>query len=190
MINRAFNATALLSVVIVCLILSGCSVGAKVTVSARQMLYPVSFTDSFYNEDNTLITEDSYEALHDFDLSFTKWGVSSVIELRSNEDISARLNSLIDEYGGDAIVGFKLSVNNPSVKNSFLWIFKSIAIGSTAFFTYSALNESNLGFGAVAIGSAALAVFMPATAEINLQGTVVRFTETSSHMHPESPPSE
>ena len=155
-------------------IFSGCSVGAKITVSASEVNYPVSHTASFYAQGDNLITDNSYETLKKFDFTFTKWGVSSLIEIKNSEDISRRLNKIIENNNGDAIVNLRVSVNNPSGKNGLLWFSKTLAIGSSALFTFLAISDPKPEFTAIAIGSTGAALFTPAAADIKVEGTVVR----------------
>lgn len=161
------------------LILHGCSVGATVAVSAQEVNYPVSYTDSFYGSDNQLVLYGEYEALKDFSFTFTKWGVSSWIEIRNSEDISDRLNKIIENENGDAITNLKISVNNPPGRNGFLWLSKALTITSSALFTSLALSETEnqLEFIAIAAGSALAALFTPAAVDIKVEGTVVQFSE-------------
>ncbi|MCA1802126.1 MAG: hypothetical protein LC662_06675 [Rhodothermaceae bacterium] len=160
------------------LFLDGCSVGATVTVSAQKVHYPVSFTDSFYSPDNQLVLRGQYEALKDFSFTFTKWGVSSWIEIRNSEDISRRLNQIIENENGDAITNLKISVNNPPVRNWVLWFSKVITITSAAIFTLLALSESDHQpkYMAIAAGSVIVALFTPAVVDIKVEGTVIQFT--------------
>lgn len=161
------------------LFLSGCSVGASVAVNAKKVEYPVSFTDSFYSSDNQLILNGEYESLKDFSFTFTKWGVSSWIEIRNSEDISNRLNKIIENENGDAITNLKISIKNPPVRNGVLWFTKAVAITSSALFTVMAVSDSDRrgGYTAIAAGSTLAALFTPATVDIKVEGTVIQFYE-------------
>jgi outer membrane murein-binding lipoprotein Lpp len=177
------NSTKLLTLGIFLLagvLTSGCSVGAKIAVSASDVQYPVSQTNSFYSQHNHLITEDQYEALKEFGFTFTKWGVSSMVELKNSEDISNRLNKIIEKHDGDAIVNLRISVNNPTGKNGLLWFSKTLTVTSSVLFTFLAISDPQPEFTAIAIGSTVVALFTPAAADILVEGTVVRITELSS----------
>lgn len=161
------------------LFLNGCSVGATVAVSGKKVHYPVSYTDSFYSSDNQLVLSSEYEVLKDFSFTFTKWGVSSWIEIRNSEDISNRLNNIIENENGDAITNLKISVNNPPGRNGFLWFTKAITITSSTLFTFLAISDSEHRpeFTAIAAGSALAALFTPAAVDIKVEGTVIQFPE-------------
>lgn len=163
------------------LFLGGCSVGATIAVSAKKVHYPVSYTDSFYSPDNQLVLPGEYEALKDFSFTFTKWGVSSLIEIRNSEDISDRLNKIIENENenGDAITNLRISINNPPGRNGLLWFSKALTITSSALFTFLAISDSEHRpeFTAIAAGSALTALFTPAAVDIKVEGTVIQFSE-------------
>ncbi len=158
--------------------LNGCSVGATVAVTAKEVDHPVSYTHSFYNSNDELVVSGSYEELKDFSFTFTKWGVSSWIEIRNSEDISNRLNKIIEKENGDAITNLKISINNPSGKNGLLWFSKVITISASALFTFLAISDSDHRpeFTAIAAGSTLAALFTPAAVDIKVEGTVVKRT--------------
>lgn len=163
----------------VLLFLSGCSVGATVAVNAKKVQYPVSFTDSFYSSDNQLILNGEYDALKDFSFTFTKWGVSSLIEIKNSEDISNRLNEIIENENGNAITNLKISINNPPGRNGLLWFSKAVTITLSVIFTVMVMSESErVGrYSAIAAGSAFAALFTPAAVDIKVEGTVIQFYE-------------
>jgi predicted acylesterase/phospholipase RssA len=157
-------------------LLSGCSVGATVAVTAKEVDHPVSYTNSFYSSDDELVLSNDYEELNNFSFTFTKWGVSSWIEIRNSEDISNRLNKIIEKENGDAITNLKISINNPSGKNGLLWFSKVITISASALFTFLAIadDEHRPEFAAIAAGSTLAALFTPAAVDIKVEGTVVK----------------
>lgn len=156
-------------------ILNGCSVGSKIIVSAREVQYPVSYTNSFYDHQNRLIEAGDYSNVHELNFRFTKWGVHSLIEIQNSEDISNRLNAIIEQYDGDAIVNLSISVNNPSGKNGLMWVSKTISIASSGLFALLAITDPNPEYTAVAVGSGLVSLFIPGAAEIKIEGTVIRF---------------
>lgn len=173
--NRLYFLLLLLALPII-ILMSGCSVGAKVAVTAREVEHPVSYTHSFYNSDDELVLSNDYEELTDFSFTFTKWGVSSWIEIQNSEDISNRLNKIIEKENGDAITNLKISINNPSGKNGLLWFSKVITISASALFTFLAItdDEHRPGFAGIAAGSTLAALFTPAAVDIKVEGTVVK----------------
>ncbi|MEQ8523166.1 hypothetical protein [Gracilimonas sp.] len=172
-----FNLPLLVIFLLAGITFSGCSVGAKITVTASEIDYPVSHTSSFYNQQDRLQTEEQYEAVKNFGFTFTKWGVSSLIEIENSEDISNRLNKIIEKNGGDAIVNLHISVNNPTGKNGLLWFSKTITTTASVLFSFLAISDPKPEFAAIAVGSTAAALFTPAAADIRVEGTVVRISE-------------
>lgn len=174
--NRSVLTTC--SIALACLFfLQGCSVGAKVHINASNVEYPVSQTNSFYTPNNQLIITDEYEILEEFSFTFTKWGVSSLINIQSEEDISNQLNRLIKEHNGDAIVDLTIAVYNPPFRNGILWFTKTVAL-SAALITFPiAIIEAKAGYAVTGAGSAAVFLFTPAAADIKVEGKVVRLLE-------------
>ena len=162
-------------IVLICcgLVFGGCSVGTKVTVNAPDVSYPVSQTSSFYAPNDELIAEGDYELLDTFSLTFRKWGVTGVINIKSEADISARLDEIIQEQGGDAIVDLKISVHSPNL-NSFLWFTKVVAFMTAIIATPITLAEPSPTGAYVSSGSALVYLFTPAAADIKIDGRVVK----------------
>ncbi len=159
------------------LLINGCSVGAKVKLNAANIEYPVSQTNSFYTANNRLILPGQYEVEEEFSFTFTKWGVSSPIEIKSEEDISNRLNAIIQQHNGDAIVDLTISVHNPPVRNGLLWFTKTVAFWTALIFTPLTLIEPKSDHAIIAASSIGLYMFTPATAIIKVEGKVVRLIE-------------
>ncbi len=165
-------------ILLIGVIASGCSVGAKIAVSASNVQYPVSQTSSFYDNQNQLKTDSEYEPVKDFNFTFTKWGISSMIEIKNSEDISNRLNKIIEKHDGDAIVNLRISVNNPAGKNGLLWFSKTLTTTASVLFTFLAISDPQPEFAAIAVGSTGIALFTPAAADIKVEGTVVRIADS------------
>ncbi|WP_421775035.1 hypothetical protein [Gracilimonas sp.] len=178
--TNSFKTFSLGVLLIVGLLISGCSVGAKIAVSAYDVQHPVSQTGSFYDSQNLLKTEADYEPVKDFNFTFTKWDVSSIIEIKNSEDISNRLNKIIEKHDGDAIVNLRISVHNPAGKNGLLWFSKTLTTTASVLFTFLAISDPQPEFTAIAVSSTGIALFTPAAADIKVAGTVVRISDSAT----------
>lgn len=167
---------SLFSIATVCsaLLFISCSVGTKVQIKADQMEYPVSQSNSFYSADDQLTLTDNYEILDDFSITFTKWGVSSIINIHSHEDISDRLNKIIEEQNGDAIIDMTISVYNPPVRNGLLLFAKTVALSAVLIATPITIIKPSRESVIIAGSSGLLYLFTPAAADIRVEGKVVR----------------
>jgi hypothetical protein len=170
---RPFGLTVLLAGSIA---IAGCSVGATVNLEAPTVGYPVSMTSSFHTSDHRLVVPGRYEVLDRFSFTFTKWGVASDITIEGDEDLSTRLDAIVERHGGDAIVDMRISVRNPA-RNGFLLMVKSVAIASTLITVPLFVISPDLTTGLVALGSIGVYAFTPAAALIRVDGTVVRMVE-------------
>lgn len=178
--TNSFKSVSLGVLLLTSTLISGCSVGAKITVSASDVQYPISQTGSFYDSQNQLKTEAEYEPIKDFNFTFTKWGISSMIEIKNSEDISNRLNNIIEKNGGDAIVDLRISVHNPAGKNGLLWFSKTLTTTASVLFTFLAISDPQPEFTAIAVSSTGIALFTPAAADIKVAGTIVRISDSGS----------
>lgn len=160
--------------IIYLLIFSGCTVGTKVSLTADSVDYPVSMAQSFYSETNTLILPHQYEVVQEFGFEFTKWGVTSPLNINANEDLSDVLNEIIEKYQGDAITDLSISALNPPTRNNLLLFAKTVALSSALVFTTATIINLKMSYGAAAAGSAAVYLFTPAAAKVRVEGRVVR----------------
>lgn len=152
---------------------TACSVGALVNIKADKIEHPVSHTNNFYAPNGTLIESDGYEIQKEFSFTFTKWGVSSVIDIEREEDISDELNDIISENDGDAIVDLTVSVAN-SPANGFTFFTKVTSLWGALIFTPLAIIDSSRDYAIIAAGSAIVYIFTPAAADIKIEGKVVK----------------
>ncbi|MEX2603732.1 MAG: hypothetical protein WD361_06000 [Gracilimonas sp.] len=172
--NSAINGfIILLSFYVLC----GCSVGAQVSINAAHVNSPVSQTNSFYTQNDKLILTDHYEVVESFSHTFTKWGVSSIINIRNEEDISEKLNSIIAKHDGDGIVDLTISVNNPPFINGMMWFTKTVALTAALISIPATIIEPKRGYALTAAGSSVVYLFTPAAAEIKIEGKVVRLLD-------------
>ncbi len=159
------------------IIFAGCSVGTKVLVTADELEYPVSQTSSFYTPDGKLAVSENFEILEDFEFTFTKWGVSSVLNIDNQQDISSRLNAVIEEHNGSAITNLTISVYNPPVRNGLMLFVKTVSLTAALIsIPVTAIEPSQEG-AVIALSSSLIYLFTPAAADIKIEGTVVRFIE-------------
>ena len=153
--------------------LNSCSVGALVNIKAPDITHPVSHTNNFYTSDGELITQNQYEVIKSFSYNFTKWGVSSIIEIDREADISDDLNDLISDNNGDAIVELTISVGN-SPANGITFFTKVISFWGSLIFIPLAIIETSTEYALIGAGSAVIYIFAPAAADINVKGKVVK----------------
>lgn len=157
-----------------CLFIDGCTVGARVKLSAASVEFPVSQTNSFYTANNHLVLPTQYEVQREFSFTFTKWGVSSPVEIRSKADISDKLNAIIRQDNGDAIVDLTISVSNPPVRNGLLWFTKAMALWTALISIPLTIIEPKTTHAVIAASATAVYLFIPAAAVIKVEGKVVR----------------
>lgn len=154
-------------------LLNSCSVGALVNVKAEHIKYPVSHTSNFYALNDSLITEGQYTVQKEFSLSFTKWGVSSLIDIEREEDISNELNNLVRMNNGDAIVDLTVSAANSPI-NGLSFFTKIVSFWTALIATPLTIIEPSRDHAIIAGSAIILYVFTPAAAEIKIDGKVVK----------------
>ncbi len=153
----------------------GCSVGTKVNLTANSLDYPVSQSSAIYAPNGEILYSETYTEISDFELNFKKWGVSSVIEIQSDTDISDQLNEIIESKGGDGIVNLQISMRNTGA-NSFMLFIKSVALMGSIIATGITLLEPSSDSAAIAAGSIFTYIFTPGNADIEITGTVIKFS--------------
>jgi len=156
-----------------CLLLGGCSVGAKLHVDAPDVTYPVSFTSGYYDRTGAHVTSNMYEEVESFSFSFRRVGVSSVVDIERRENLSSRLDALIEEHNGDAIVNLEVSVNNPGVNSGLLFV-KSVSIMVALVTIPATIAQPGTGLATAATVSTVLSFFTPGIVEARIDGVVVR----------------
>jgi hypothetical protein len=171
---KTISGIIFLNVVAVCFVfINGCSVGALVNVKAIDMDYPVSHTNNFYSKSDSLVKLNHYEVQNEFSFSFTKWGVAFPLDIKREEDISKKLNNIIEKNNGDAIVDLSVSVSNPAI-NGFTFFIKTISFWTALVATSLTIKESSGDHAIIATSSIALYLFTPAAADIKIEGKVVK----------------
>jgi hypothetical protein len=153
-------------------VFQGCFVGTQVNMKSDHLEYPVSFTNSFYSLDHTLV-DSGYQVIDDFSFSFTKWGISKPLNIAGDEDISARLNNIIQKKNGDAIVALAISVKSAPV-NGILVITRILSLGLGLLWTAVLLTDQNTDYAIRAVGASVVYLFMPAATEVTIRGKVVK----------------
>lgn len=156
--------------------INSCSVGALVNIKAADITHPVSHSNNFYTTEGQLITDTQYEVVKPFSFTFTKWGVSSIIDIDREEDISDDLNELIRKNNGDAIVDLTIAVSD-SPLNGFTFFVKVISFWSSVIFIPVTVVEPTSEHAIIAASSLVVYVFTPAAADINVKGKIVKIRE-------------
>ena len=156
----------------------GCYVGTKVYIKSDHLLYPVSYTKSFYTHDFDLIDSWDYKIIKHFSFSFTKWGISVPLNIGSEEEISEKLNQLIRDNSGDALVNLVVSVNSAPV-NDVLMVPKivSLCIGLVGIPLF--ISEPSGELAVLAAGAVVVYLFTPGAANIKIEGDIIKITENN-----------
>ena len=61
--------------------ISNCTVGLNTGIRASSIEAPVSFTETFYADNFRLVDSTDFRVLKSFSIEFTKWGISSPLDL-------------------------------------------------------------------------------------------------------------
>ncbi|MCK4560683.1 MAG: hypothetical protein KAV45_12935 [Calditrichia bacterium] len=161
--------------IIVCAVffISGCYVVAKVNIHASDLEYPVSYTDSFYDDQFKTTYPGTYTIIEEFSIEFTKWSLSFPINTESDEDISKKLNEIIKKNNGDGIVELKITVSDSPI-NSLTLFTKIVSFWGLIAGTASLLADGTKDAAILAGCSLAIYLLSPAAANINIEGKVVK----------------
>jgi len=154
------------------LILNGCYVGARVNLTASHCDFPVSYTETFHDGNLNLVDQEEYEIVEEFKYEFTKWGITSPINIESEEDISKILNDRIKINNADAIVNLQVSVSSPGYNGFFLFT-KVISLWLSAIAPAVYISDPSTENAVVALSSIAVYLFTPAASHIKVEGKVV-----------------
>ena len=84
----------------------GCSSTNTFQVTAKDTFYPVSYTEGFFGSDSRPIFKEQYKVIHHFVIPKQTVTNKSI-------DLSSFFNNLIKEKGGDAIVNFSVTIEQP-----------------------------------------------------------------------------
>ncbi|MCK5033501.1 MAG: hypothetical protein KAS18_07700 [Calditrichia bacterium] len=164
-----------LIVILICgsLILNGCYVGARVNLTASHCEFPVSYTDNYYDSDYNLVSPEEYEIQEGFILEFTKWGITSPLNIEGEEDISKILNDVIKKNNADAIIDLQVSVSS-SPLNGFFLFTKVISLWVAMIAPPVYLSDPSTDNAVIALSSIAVYLFTPAVSHIKVEGKVVK----------------
>jgi hypothetical protein len=168
------NHLVLLIAVSLVFLIPGCWAGVSSNITANEVEYPVSFSETFHDRSLKVIVQEDYEEVATFSFTFTKWGATTPIRLESSEDISARLNRIVREHDGDAVVNLSIAIQ-PHALNGVFLVMKVVGyigmfVGVVELFWG---NNPALGAG-LTVGFGSIALLMPTAINIKVQGTVVR----------------
>ena len=145
-------------------------------MKAPEITHPVSHTDNFYNNEGQLITAKHYEVIKPFSFSFTKWGVSSIIDIEREADISDELNDLMDKNKGDAIVDLVISVSDAPI-NGLTFFTKVVSFWGSLIFIPLTIADPTNEKAVIAASSLVVYIFTPAAADVKVEGKVIRITK-------------
>jgi hypothetical protein len=84
----------------------GCSSTNTFQVTAKHASYPVSYTEGFFSSDSRPIFKEQYKIIHHFVIPKQTVTNKSI-------DLSSFFNNLIKDKGGDAIVNFVVTIEQP-----------------------------------------------------------------------------
>ena len=164
-----------------CLPFAGCYVGARFDLEAPNLEYPASMSQSVHNEELQVLAPGDYEEVNRFTLSFTGWSIGFPLSPNPKKDISDRLNEIVKEKGGDAIVGLAFTVGNNPL-NGATMVVKGISwvtfVASTLALIGNDPNKS--GMAITASVSLAAILLLPTAGDFTVSGTVVKFKKTNS----------
>ena len=172
------NKIVFLSIILIysSLIHNGCYVGARTNLTASHCDFPVSYTGSFYDGEYNLVNYEDYEILEEFTYEFTKWGITSPLNIESEEDISKILNDRIKINNADAIVDLQVSVSS-SALNGFFLFTKIISLWGVLISTPLLISDPSTEYAVVAASSIVVYLFTPAASHIKVEGKVVKLIE-------------
>jgi len=153
--------------------ISGCYVAAKVNIHSSDLEYPVSYTDTFYDDQFKTTYPGTYKIVEEFSIKFTKWSLTFPIITESNEDISKKLNEIINKNNGDGIVELKITVSDSPI-NSFTLFTKIVSLWGIIGGSAILLSDGSKYAAVLAGTSLAIYLLSPAAANINIEGKVVK----------------
>jgi hypothetical protein len=156
-------------------LISGCTVAAKVNIHASDLDYPVSYSDSFYDDQLLTRYPDTYRTVNNFSFDFTKFSFTFPINSESNEDISQKLNEIIKQNEGDGIVGLKITVSD-SPLNSLTLFTKIVSLWGFMIGTASFISDASRDAALLAGCSLAIYLLSPAAANVTIEGKVVKMS--------------
>jgi hypothetical protein len=164
-------------VIIVSILFHGCMVGTMGTIEANHLRYPVLFTYVMHDEAGNIIDGKNYDVLSTFSFSFVQRGFMHPLSMKDNKDVSSRLNSIIEYYNGDAIVGLSVTAENLTAYNFVPIIIRSLGwVGILTGILMTANWEQNGWSGLIVLGTSFAAVlFSPGFSRVTIQGEVIRF---------------
>lgn len=86
----------------------------------------VSTTQGLYDSNYKLLSEEDYQKVGNFQFDVSRWTIFwSIIPLSSNPDISERINRIVKEKGGDAVINLQVTVSGASGGASLINFFSS-----------------------------------------------------------------
>lgn len=156
-----------------CIFFVSCTVGLNTKIKANTLSAPVSFSETMYTNKMQIADSTKFQRINSFSFEFTKWGISTPLNIGSDKDISRELNQIITKNGGDAILDLKISVKNSGV-NYFLLVPKVLSLWTGVVAISLLASGESADNAIVAASSVIIYLFTPAKANIKVQGVVVK----------------
>jgi len=110
-----------LALLLICPLFFGCG-GGKMIITANDLKYPVSASNSVFDNENSIISKnidlsENPDTSSYFEFSVSKSTIAwTLIPLSKDPDISEKLNSIIEEKNGDAIINLQVyTTQNPLI---------------------------------------------------------------------------
>ena len=113
-------------ITIMVIILSSCS-GGRMFIAAKTLEHPVSTTEGIYDQKLKLLSKDNYTVIDHFEFNlsavsfFWTW-----IPISNHKDISDKLDNILKDKGGDAIVNLSIKTGTMMSGEAFLNFFSSV----------------------------------------------------------------
>ena len=102
------------------IMMCGCA-SSRIIFTAKKANFPVSMSESFYDNDYNLLRKGDYEIVHRFSLKYSKFTINSIFPAK-RVDLSEKFSDLVKKYNGDAIVNLTTETRPSKWNNSFDWL--------------------------------------------------------------------
>lgn len=154
--------------------------GARINLKADNLKYPVSMSEGMYDERLKLVSDNyGYEIVDEFSFSVSRvttfWSLLSFgfISLGSDEDISAEINKLVKEKGGDGVVDLQVSKNGLFTFTNILTGAASglaFTLGGLVYATGKKSEDKTVGRNLMVVS-----LVMPGAMQLFVSGKVVKY---------------
>lgn len=117
-----------INIIFILLIMLCSCVGGRMFISANSVKYPVSVSEGVYDKNYNLLDNSDYTIIDHFEFKLSSVYIFwTLIPLTKNrKDISALLDNVIEDKGGDAIVNLSIQTGPIISGEGFLNLFAQI----------------------------------------------------------------